>query len=240
MEGPLRTAIERGIPVVAFNIPDTRPVGERIPYLTYVGGDEYLTGLRLGEYAIQQAEAGKIPEPKKVMCANHDAAHQGLKARCRGMKDAMKTVGADVEELFIGAEPATARNTMKSYLSANKDVNYIFTVASWSSPWAWSVADDMGLNPDVDKKGMTIICVDASPVALGGIKRGRVLATNSQGFWLQGYLSMEWLYWFHELGYEPQSDMLTGPVVVAADKIDHWERLVRNIFGKAYDEQDTW
>ena len=51
---------------------------------------------------------------------------------------------------------------------------------------------------------------------------------------------MEWLYWFHELGYEPQSDMLTGPVVVAADKIDHWERLVRNIFGKAYDEQDTW
>lgn len=240
MEGPLRTAIERGIPVVAFNIPDTRPVGERIPYLTYVGGDEYLTGLRLGEYALQQAEAGKIPKPKKVMCANHDAAHQGLKARCRGMRDAMKAAGADVEELFIGAEPATARNTMKSYLSANKDVNYIFTVASWSSPWAWGVANDMGLDPDVDKKGMTIICVDASPVALGGIKRGHVLATNSQGFWLQGYLSMEWLYWFHELGYEPQSDMLTGPVVVAADKIDHWERLVRNIFGKAYDEQDTW
>jgi len=240
MEGPLRTAIERGIPVVAFNIPDARPVGERIPYLTYVGGDEYLTGLRLGEYAIQQAKAGKIPKPNKVMCANHDAAHQGLKARCRGMKDAMKAVGADVEELFIGAEPATARNTMKSYLSANKDVNYIFTVASWSSPWAWGVANDMGLDADVDKKGMTIICVDASPVALGGIKRGRVLATNSQGFWLQGYLSMEWLYWFHELGYEPQSDMLTGPVVVTADKIDHWERLVRNIFGKVYDEQDTW
>ncbi|MGD9323958.1 MAG: substrate-binding domain-containing protein, partial [Desulfobacterales bacterium] len=60
MEGPLRNAIERGIPVVAFNIPDTRPEGERIPYLTYVGGDEYLTGKRLGEFAIAQAEAGKI------------------------------------------------------------------------------------------------------------------------------------------------------------------------------------
>src|SRR5882724_12019494 len=46
-EGPLRKAIEMGIPVVAFNIPDGRPEGERIPYLTYVGGDEYLTGKKL-------------------------------------------------------------------------------------------------------------------------------------------------------------------------------------------------
>ena len=47
-EGPLRRAIESGIPVVAFNIADGRPEEERIPYLTYVGGDEYLTGKRLG------------------------------------------------------------------------------------------------------------------------------------------------------------------------------------------------
>jgi simple sugar transport system substrate-binding protein len=239
-EGPLRAAIEKGIPVVAFNIPDNRPVGERIPYLTYVGGDEYLTGKRLGEYAIAQAKAGKIPMPKKVMCANHDSAHQGLKARYSGMKDAMKEIGVEVEELFIGADPAKARNTMESYLSANKDVNYIFTVASWSSPWAWGVANDMGLDPDADNKGMTIITVDASPVALGGIKRGHVLATNSQGFWLQGYVPMEWLYWYHTLGYEPQSDIITGPIIVSKDNIDHWEKLVRSIFEKAYDEQDTW
>jgi simple sugar transport system substrate-binding protein len=240
MEGPLRSAIERGIPVVAFNIPDTRPEAERIPYLTYVGGDEYLTGKRLGEFAIQEAKAGKIPMPKKMMCANHDAAHTGLKARYRGMKDAMKAIGVEVEELFIGADPAKARNTMKSYLSANKDVNYIFTVASWSSPWAWGVANDMGLDPDVDKKGMTIITVDASPIALGGIKRGHILATNSQGFWLQGFIPMEWLYWYHELGYKPQSDIITGPVIVSAANIAHWEKFVRKIFEKAYDDQDTW
>ncbi len=240
MEGPLRAAIERGIPVVAFNIPDTRPEGERIPYLTYVGGDEYLTGRKLGEFAIAKAEAGDIPTPTKVMCAIHDAAHTGLKARCRGMQDAMAAIGVDTEELFIGAEPATARNTMQSYLSANPDVNYVFTVASWSSPWAWTVADELGLDPDVDDKGMTIITVDASPVALAGIKRGHVLATNSQGFWLQGYVPMEWLYWYHELGYEPQSDILTGPIIVDASNVDHWEKLVRGIFGEVYDQQVTW
>src|ERR687894_188969 len=69
-EGPLRRAIEQGIPVVAFNIPDARPQGERIPYLTYVGGDEYLTGKRLGEYALEQVEAGDIPAPTGVVCAS--------------------------------------------------------------------------------------------------------------------------------------------------------------------------
>jgi len=240
MEGPLRRAIEQGIPVVAFNIPDSRPVGERIPYLTYVGGDEYLTGKKLGEHALARAKAGEIPTPTGVVCASHDSAHQGLKARCQGMKDAMAATGAKFEELFIGAEPATARNTLQSYLSANPDTNYIFTVASWSSPWAWGVANEMGLDPDVDNKGVTVITVDASPVALAGIKKGHVLATNSQGFWLQGYVPMEWLYWYHELGYVPQSDILTGPIIVDASSIDHWEGLVRGIFGDAYDEQDTW
>ena len=239
-EGPLRRAIAAGIPVVAFNIPDSRPEAERIPYLTYVGGDEYLTGKKLGEFALAQAKANKIPEPQHVVCANHDAAHQGLKARCAGMRDAMEAMGVSVEDLFISAEPTTARNTLQSYLQANQKTNYIFTVASWSSPWAWGVANDMGLSPNVDNEGMTIITVDASPVALAGIKRGAVLATNSQGFWLQGYAPMEWLYWYHELGYEPQSDILTGPIIVNADNIDHWEALVRNIFGDAYDEQDTW
>ena len=239
-EGPLRKAIEAGIPVVAFNIPDTRPVGERIPYLTYVGGDEYLTGKKLGEHALGKAAAGEIPQPVRVVCAIHDSAHQGLKARCQGMKDAMEASGAVVEDLFISADPATARNTLQSYLQANTDTNYIFTVASWSSPWAWGVANDMGLDAQVDDKGMTIITVDASPVALAGIKRGSVLSTNSQGFWLQGYAPMEWLYWYHELGYEPQSDILTGPIIVDSSNIDHWESLVRGIFEEAYDEQDTW
>jgi len=240
-EGPLREAIESGIPVVAFNIPDGRPEGERIPYLTYVGGDEYLTGKKLGEYAVAQAEAGAIPKPTHVVCASHDAAHQGLKARCKGMQDAMQATGAKFDELFIGAEPATARNTLQSFLQANPDTNYIFTVAGWSSPWAWSVANDMGLDPDVDDKGMTILTVDEGPVSIEGVRAGHILATNSQGFWLQGYEPMEWLYWNKKFGYAPQSNILTGPVIIEKENADQWATQVRTVFGdKAYDEQNTW
>ena len=58
-DGPLRKAIEKGIPVVAFNIPDQRPKEERIPYLTYVGGDEYLTGKLLGDYTVEHAKPAR-------------------------------------------------------------------------------------------------------------------------------------------------------------------------------------
>jgi len=240
-EGPLRKAIAAGIPVVAFNIPDPRPEGKRIPYLTYVGGDEYLTGKNLGQYALAQAKAGKVPMPTRVMCAVHDAAHQGLKARCKGMRDVMEAAGAKFDELFISAEPTQARNAMQAYLQSHKDANYIFTVAGWSSPWAWDVANKMGLNPDIGKKGMTIITVDEGPVSIEGVRQGHILAANSQGFWLQGYAPMEWLYWNHELGYEPKSDILTGPVIINKDNADKWAKLVRGVFGDAeYKKQTGW
>jgi len=233
----LNKAIAEGIPVVAFNIPDKSQGADKIPYLTYVGGDEYLTGVRLGEHAIEAAKAGKLPMPTSVLCANHDPAHQGLKARCQGMTDAMAKINVKTEVLFIGADPAQARNTMQAYLSGHKDVNYIFCVAGWSSPWAYSVADEMGLHPKIGDKGLTILTVDESPVALEGIKEGKVFETNSQGFWLQGYVPMEWLYWYKKYGYKPQSDILTGPVVIDASTVDHWEAFVRSVFGAEYDKQ---
>jgi simple sugar transport system substrate-binding protein len=237
----LDKAISSGIPVVAFNISDPRPVGQRIKYLTYVGGDEYLTGLKLGEHVAELVNAGKIPKPTRVMVANHDATHQGLKARARGMTDAMKKINVPVDELIIGADPAQARSVMQSYLGTHKDVNYIFCVASWSSPWAYSVADQMGLKPKLADKGLTIVTVDESPDALEGIKDGKVLECNSQGFWLQGYLPMEILYFNKKMGMSPISDVVTGPIIIDQTNVDQWIKFVKAVIGEdAYKKQLTW
>jgi simple sugar transport system substrate-binding protein len=206
-----------------------------------VGGDEYLTGTKLGEYVIEQANAGKIPKPTKMMCANHDATHQGLKARCQGMTDAMKKIGVSVDELVIGADPARARSIMQSYLSTHKDVNYIFTLGTLSCPWAYTVADQMGLKPKLADKGMTIVSVDDSPNSLEGIKEGKILASHSQGFWLQGYLPMEILYFNKKMGMYPLNDIITGPIVINASNVDQWIKFVKNVIGEeAYKKQITW
>ena len=237
----LDKAVSDGIPVVAFNIADSRPPDQRIHYLTYVGGDEYLTGQKLGEYVAAQVSAGKVPKPNKVMCANHDATHQGLKARCRGMTDAMKKIGVSVDELIIGADPAKARSIMESYLSSHKDVNYIFCLGTLSVPWAYSVAEQMGLKPKLSDKGLTIVAVDDSPNSLEGIKDGKVLASHSQGFWLQGYLPMEILYFYKKMGMAPLDDIITGPVVINADNVDQWIKFVKATIGEeAYKKQITW
>jgi simple sugar transport system substrate-binding protein len=237
----LDKAVSDGIPVVAFNIADPRPPDQRIHYLTYVGGDEYLTGQKLGEYVAAQVSMGKVPKPTKMMCANHDATHQGLKARCRGMTDAMKKIGVSVDELIIGADPAKARSIMESYLGSHKDVNYIFCLGTLSVPWAYSVADQMGLKPKLSDKGLTIVAVDDSPNSLEGIKDGKVLASHSQGFWLQGYLPMEILYFYKKMGMAPLDDIITGPVVINADNVDQWIKFVKATIGEeAYKKQITW
>jgi simple sugar transport system substrate-binding protein len=48
---------------------------------------------------------------------------------------------------------------------------------------------------------------------------------------------MEWLYWYLTLGYEPQSDMLTGPTVIDASTVDGWIERIRAVFGEEYDKQ---
>jgi simple sugar transport system substrate-binding protein len=130
---------------------------------------------------------------------------------------------------------------MQSYLSTHKDVNYIFCLGTLSVPWAYSVADEMGLHPKLSDKGLTIVGVDDSPNSLEGIKDGKVLASHSQGFWLQGYLPMEVLYFYKKMGMSPIDDIITGPIVINESNVDAWIKIVKGIIGEeAYKKQITW
>jgi simple sugar transport system substrate-binding protein len=240
LEGPVREAVDAGIPVVAFNIPDPRKGDERIPYLTYVGGDEYLTGYKTGMYALEKAKAGVVPMPKKVVCALIAAEHFGLRERCRGIEDAFKTVGATAEYLFTGADPATFRSNLQAYLSAHKEANYILNMGDFTAPWSWQVARDMKLDPDVDNKGMTILTVGIGPIGLSGLKNNHLLVASEQGFWLQGYIPFEWLYWYHTLGYRPLSDIITGPTMIDKSNIDKFDPLSKAVFGAGSEDASAW
>jgi simple sugar transport system substrate-binding protein len=238
LDKPLRDAIASGIPVVAFNVADPRPVGERIPYLASVGGDETQTGIQLANLLLAKAAAGTIPQPTGAVCVDWDPAHQGLAARCKGFHDTLAAASTPVnsETLTISQTQADAQNTIEAYLQGHTDVNVIFAVTAGSGPWAWAAANDLNLSPDVDDQGVTVLSVDESPVSLEGVKGGHLLGTHSQGFYLQGFIPFELLYWYHELGYRPFNDVLSGPIVISSDNIDNWIPFTRNIFGDKYDQ----
>jgi simple sugar transport system substrate-binding protein len=239
----LRDAItNQGIPVVAFNISDTRSVDKRIPYLAYVGGDELQVGIQMANEVLAAAKAGTIAAPTAAVCADWDPSHQGLAARCKGFGDTLAKANVKSEVLTISQTQADAQTTMESYLKGHSNVNVIFAVTAGSAPWAWHAAKDLNLNPDIGQKGVTVLSVDESPVTLEGVKQGHLLATHSQGFYLQGYVPFELLYWYKTLGYKPFNDVLTGPIIIDKSNIDNWIPFTKNIFGATYDKlaQGQW
>jgi len=229
LEDTLKRAIAAGIPVIASNIEDPRKPPEKIPYLTYVGGDEYQTGYKLGERLLKEIT------PKHVLIAIPHVGHVGAEMRAKGMIDAVTPVGAKVEKLAIGDEASHAIEVLTAYLMRNPDVDAIFTTAMLASTWIYSVMEDL------DKTDIKLIGVDASPCSLEGIIAGKMLATHSQGFYLQGYLPPEWLYFYLEYGFVPPPTVLTGPIVIDKSNAESFKKLAVSIFGqKIYDELILW
>ena len=243
LDGVLRRAISQGIPVIAFNTPDLREAAARIPYLSFVGTDYYQDGKKGGEHALAHARAGEIPMPELVLCVNADATHGGLVARCKGMTDAMKAAGIDTETLATDLDPECAADILSAYLARNPDLNYIYAVTGDLGPTIRNVCNKMGLHPDLGDKAhkVTIIGVDDSPVSLSGVKAGYLLSTVSQEFWLQGYVPLQRLYWYREFGYAPESDILTGPVIIDKTNVDQWITLVQGVIGADnFQKQIAW
>src|SRR6266545_7092825 len=240
-EGPvIQEAIAQGIPVVAFN---TIPSGDKtVPYLAYVGGDVYKDGVVLGQAILDAAKAGKVPQPKQAVCANPDIGHQGLVARCKGFSDTTAKANVKSEMLDISSDPARESSIMQSYLQGHPDVNAIFSTTARTGPVVYKAAQELDLSPDVDDKGVTIVSTDESPVSLEGVKLGHILATHSQGFYLQGFTPFEILYFNLELGYQPSTDILSGPILIDSSNADKWIPLTKNAFKDQYDTlaQGAW
>ncbi|MBC7109133.1 MAG: substrate-binding domain-containing protein [Methanomassiliicoccales archaeon] len=206
---PLRRAIAEGLPVVAVNIPDMRPESERIPYIAYVGGDEYLTGYKIAERVYQEAQARGV-KPVKALFINHHVGHAGIMARYKGWCDFFEPLGVKTVHLAASEDPTVLYEVTRSGLEANPDVNLIFAPAGWAAPWAHKAAKDLGRADQI-----LFGTVDDSPFSIEGILRGYLVCSHSQQFFLQGFLPVMWLYIYLEYGYKPALvNQLTGPIII--------------------------
>jgi len=172
---PIMRAINAGIPVIAYNA-GSGPVKDNIPYLTYLGQDEYqggyLGGLRL-------AAAGG----KKGVCINHQVGHVGLDARCRGFLDALAEKGLKGEVLSIGNDPAEAQTIISDYNTANPDTDTFLTLGPNGANPFYAFVEAAGLKPGKFVHGT----FDLSPEIEANIKNGTTLFGIDQQPFLPGY-----------------------------------------------------
>jgi simple sugar transport system substrate-binding protein len=205
VDEPLRRAIEGGIPVIAVNVPDTRPLDERIPYLFYVGGDEEGGGRLTAQRQMQEGDV------THAVCIIHEPGHTGLEARCRGYDAELTEAGARVDKLPSSKDATQATEQIKAYLTENADVNAIFGVGPQPATFALQALDELG------KKGQVMVSAyDMTEDLLKEIDGGNLVSTIDQQQYLQSYEPINWLRLHIQHGFvlAPGVDMLTGPALV--------------------------
>jgi len=215
VDGPLRRAIDLGIPIIAINVPDPRPRNEAIPYLFYVGGDEYLSGKRAAEKILA------YKKPTRALVTIHEIGHMGLELRAQGFIEVMNEAGVPAEKLATYLDPTQAIEILKGYFSRNPETDAIFTLGSIDSSYVISFLNEQGLVGKV-----THGAFDVSDEVVRSIQKGDTLFTISQQQYLQGYLPIHFFYLLNNYNFLPANDILTGPGFVDADNVDSVVELV--------------
>ena len=217
LDEPLRRAIDLGIPVIAINVPDPRPAGERIPYLFYVGGDEYLSGRKAAEKMLA------VRKPARAVVFIHEVGHHGLELRAQGFIEVMTDADAGVpaDKLAIGTDPTQAVEIIRGYFSAHPETDAVFTLGPIGTLPTVTFLKEQGLVGKV-----MLGCFDLDEVTLNAIKDGIAMFTVTQQQYLQGYLPIQWLYLYNKYGFLPANDILTGPGFVDASNIGLVEELI--------------
>lgn len=209
LEPTLTEAIDQGIPVIAIDTPDPRPVGERIPYLFYVGTDLYLAGRRGAERMLAEGHL------TRAACANHEIGNSSNDTGCQGFTDRMEEDGVTVDILDIGQDPTQAQEVLRGYVEANPDAGAIFTVGPLGAIPTIQFLTDAGLWGTVMHGSW-----DLDPTTLESIQNGETLFTTDAQPYLQGYMAVELMYLHILYGFTPATDILTGPAIIDASNVE--------------------
>ena len=113
-----RAAMEKGVPVVAFNVDATNGKG---PHLSFVQQDFYPAGRTIGEEAAQT-----LPENAKVLFTVHDHGISALEDRLRGIQDALKEQKNVTGKLIAtGTDPEKAADMIAEELKADPELKAV-------------------------------------------------------------------------------------------------------------------
>ena len=208
MEGAINSALEAGIPVVAYNA-GSGPVDDGIGYATYLGQDEYaggyLGGLRLA------ANGGS-----KGVCVNHVPGHTGVAKRCAGFEQAMTENGIAYEELAINDDPAESATILGDYYAANPDADIFITMGPTGATPFYTFMENEGLTTDDITHGT----FDLSDDINAGIANGTTMFGIDQQPFLQGYGAVQALNLMVRHNVVPALPVTpTGPGFVTADNL---------------------
>jgi simple sugar transport system substrate-binding protein len=186
------------------------PEKDGIPYLTYLGADEYQGGYQSGQ---KMADAGA----NKGVCVNHQVGHAGLDSRCQGFVDAMTEKGKQAEVLAISDDPAESQTVISDFYTANPDIDAFLTLGPNGANPFYAFLEAEGIGPDQVKHGT----FDLSEEIVANIENGVTMFAVDQQPFLQGYGAVTILALLNRYGISPALPVTpTGPGFVDQSNIE--------------------
>lgn len=207
----LRSAINQGVPVICINAKDDRPEGQRIPYLFYIGGNDK----EAGELAANYLSKSLVLE--SALCVDHYLHdHICHNDRWIGFRSILEQTNTDVQRLRIpGEDLSTSAQKIAAFVNEHPEVNAILTLGPPGAEAVLQAADLV--RQAAFPRHLTF---DVAPLQLEAIRTGKILATIDSQQYLQGYLSVEWMWLYLNCGFTLSKDIYTGPVIVDSSNLE--------------------
>jgi simple sugar transport system substrate-binding protein len=191
-------AMQKGIPVVTFNIDDSKGA-EGTCRMAFMGQDFVDTGYLIGKRMIEE-HGLKSGDHVFTPVENPEGTYAVL--RHAGVKKAMDEIGATTEILRVGNDHGEALNLMTQYLLGHSDTDAVIGLGQTPTSQAVQAIKDAGL--DIPAGGF-----DVSQSILEDIASGELTATVDQQPYSQGYYAVTQLALNLKYGLYP-SEMDTG------------------------------
>lgn len=206
---------ERGIPVVAFNSGDTRPIGERIPYLTFIGQSFWEAGEGLARRVLEEGT------PTRAVVATHKPGTVFSRERSGGIMQVLEEKGVPVEKIDVTLDPTKGVEILSAYFIRHPDTDAIFTGGTMPTHYAIDFVIERNLKGKVALGGF-----DVDTKIVNAIKDGICVATVDQQGYFQGYLTVHWLYLIAKYGFQPPLTLKTGQAIIDNSNLDSLSKLM--------------
>jgi simple sugar transport system substrate-binding protein len=204
--GPaVKTALDKGIPVVAFNsgFDNFKAMGVQ----GYFGQDEKLAGVAAGERLTKDGA-------KKALCIIQEQGQVALEARCAGVTQGFK--GGQTELLNVNSKDMpSVESTITAKLQQDPSVDHVVALGA---PIALAAVQSVG-NANSSAK---VVTFDTNAALVEAIQAGDVVWAVDQQPFLQGYLAIDslWLYINNKNLIGGGQPTLTGPSFIDQSNID--------------------
>jgi simple sugar transport system substrate-binding protein len=200
-------ALDKGVPVVAFNVDSNDPANRR---LSCVSQKLYEAGRSLGERAIDS-----IPANSKILMTMHSEGASALDDRLRGIQDILKRKKITWKVIITGLLPEKAAEIITETLKTGPDIKVVLCTGQ---------ADTEGAGLAIERhfadQNFYVAGFDLSPEILRMVMAGTIDFTIDQQPYMQGFYPVIQLALYCRYGITP-SNIDAGAGFVTKDNAEN-------------------